>query len=103
MCENSETVTERRQTEEMARAAECLAGAAGELASAVDRLARILERQEGRKPGEALLSALGSGGLPEEQANKLADETVREVRAELWSDRKPERGPIIPNLSDDFR
>lgn len=92
-----------RQTQDMTRAAERFAEAARELTSAVDRLSSILERQEERKPGETLLSLLGSGGLPEEEANRLAHEVVHEVRAELWADRKPERGPITPEEAEVWR
>ena len=103
MCENSKTMTESRHTEEMTRAAERFTEAARELTLAVDRLAQILERQEGWKPGEALLSVLGAGGLPEKQANRLADEVVHEVRAEHWVDRTPERGPITPEEAEEWK
>jgi hypothetical protein len=71
----------------MAKAARGCTDAARELTAAVDRLARILENRE----RGSLLSMLGSGSVSEEEANRLADEVVHEVRAELWADRKPER------------
>ncbi len=85
--------------EEMTRAAREFAEAARELTAAVDRLSRVLENRD----GESLLSILGSGGMSEKEANKLADEVVHEVRAELWADRKPERGPLTPEEAEEWK
>lgn len=89
-------MAERNQAEEITKAAREFTEAARELTAAVDRLSRILDNRD----GDSLLSILGSGGLSEDEANRLADEAVHKVRAELWADRKPERGPITPEEAE---
>ncbi len=64
-----------KQAEEMTRAAREMTEAAKELRRAVDRLAEL------RRPS-------APGGLPEEEAGRLATEAVREVRAEIARERK---------------
>lgn len=85
--------------EEMTKVAREFTEAAKELTAAVDRLSRIIEHRE----RGSLLSMLGSGGMSEEDANRLADEAVHEVRAELWADRKPERAPITPEEAEEWK
>ncbi len=89
----------RENVEEMTKAAREFTEAARDLTAAVDRLSRILENRE----RESLLSMLGSGGLSEEEANELADKVVHEVRAELWADRKPERGSLTPEEAEEWK
>lgn len=89
----------KSQAEEMTKAAREFTEAARDLTAAVDRLSRILENCE----RESLLSMLGSGGMSEEEANKLADEVVHEVRAELWEVRKPERGPLTSEEAEEWK
>ncbi len=97
-------MSESEQAQDVTRAAREFTEAARELTAAVDRLSRILERQEDhRRPGEALLSLLGSGGLPEEEAKTLAHEAVQEVRAELWAGREPEREPITTEEAEEWK
>jgi hypothetical protein len=69
-----------KQTEEMTRAAKEITEAVKELRTAVERLAEI------QRPG----------GFPEDEAVRLAQEGVREVREELRRERlglKEERRP----------
>ena len=67
-----------KQAKEMTRAAR-------ELRRAVDRLEE-LHKLPNR--ASALTDLLGSGGLPEEEADRLAREAVREVRDELFRERE---------------
>lgn len=84
-------MSETKQTEEMSRAAREFTAAARELTAAVDRLSGLLERPEsGHVPGEALRDAIGSGGLPEEEARELAARLVRRARKEGDVHREPE-------------
>jgi len=69
----------------MTRAAREMTEAARELRRAVDRLAELHERPN-RTP--VLTEFLGSGGLPEEEAARLAHETVHEVRADVSGEEK---------------
>jgi hypothetical protein len=71
-------MTESKQAQELNRAAERLAAVTRELASTLERL---VEYERARHPER----------LTEEELGKLVDEEVHAVRAELWSDRKPER------------
>lgn len=73
-----------KQAEEMTRAAREITEAVRELKRAVDRLADLYERPK----GSALMELLGSGGLPEEEANALALEVVHRVREEMQRERE---------------
>jgi hypothetical protein len=64
-----------KQTEEMSRAARDITDAVRELRVSVERLAEL------QKPSVP-------GGLPEEEANRVATEAVREVRAEISRERE---------------
>ncbi len=74
-----------KQTQEMTRAAREMAEAARELRRAVDRLAELHERPN---RVSVLTELLGSGGLPEEEAARLAREAVHEVRARISRERE---------------
>jgi hypothetical protein len=71
-------MTESKQAQELNRAAERLAAVTRELASTLEWL---VEYERVRHPER----------LTEEELGRLVDEEVHAVRAELWSDRKPER------------
>jgi hypothetical protein len=73
-----------KQAEEMIRAAREITEAVRELKRAVDRLADLYERPK----GSTLMELLGSGGLPEEEANALALEVVHRVREEMRRERE---------------
>ncbi len=62
-----------KQAEEMSRAAREITEAVGEFARAVDRFAELQR----------------TGGIPEEEAVRLAQEGVREVRKELEGELAP--------------
>ncbi len=84
-------MTKRDQAEEMVRAADRFAEAAERLSASLDRFLEF-QRYEGiefrwargeRLPGELILGLLGTGGLPDEEAGKLAHDVVHRARKEL--------------------
>ena len=74
-----------KQAQEMTLAAREMTEAARELRRAVDRLAELHQRPN---RASALIELLGSGGLPEEETERLAREAVHEVRAEISRERE---------------
>lgn len=107
---------ERKQVEEMSKAADRFAEAAKELSSTLDRFLsfqeRSMERFEeyqrsmvGHEPrshsypdreqsGGALLGFLGAGGLSEDEAGVLADDLVHSVRKQFsMTINQPTPGP----------
>lgn len=84
-------MSETIQTEEMASAAREFTAAAREPTAAVDRLSGVLQHPErGHVPGEVLRHAVGSRGLPEEEARELAARLVRRARKEVGVHREPD-------------
>lgn len=98
----------RRQEEEIARAADRFADAAKELTATLNRFLEFQElswkrfeayqhslsepdrelslrdyRQRWEQPGGVVLGFLGAGGLPEDEAGVLADDLVHRVRGEF--------------------
>jgi hypothetical protein len=74
-----------KQAQEMTRAAREMTQAARELRRAVDRLAELHQLSN---RSSALTELLGSGGLSEEEADRLAREVVHEMRAEISRERE---------------
>jgi hypothetical protein len=74
-----------KQAQEMTRAAREMTEAARELRRAVDRLAELHKLPHRLS---VLTELLGSGGLSEEEVERLARETVHEVRAEISRERE---------------
>jgi hypothetical protein len=85
---------DRNQAEEISRAADRITEAVRELTFALNRFLEHQERyveaehnrdrwQYYRRPGELLLGFLGAGELPDEEAGKLAQDTVHRARTEL--------------------
>lgn len=74
-----------KQAQEMTRAAREMTEAARELRHAVDRLAKLHQLPNRTS---TLTELLGSGRLPEEEAEQLAREAVHEVRAEISRERE---------------
>jgi hypothetical protein len=74
-----------KQAQEMTRAAREMTQAARELRRAVDRLTELHQRPN---RASALTELLGSGGLSEEEAERLVWEAVHEVRAEISRERE---------------
>lgn len=78
----------------MARAAREITEAVRELTRAVDRLAELQ-----RPKGSTLTELLGSGGLQEEEAARLAQEAVHEVRIEIAHEREAAGEERLPSPS----
>jgi len=74
-----------KQAQEMTRAAREMTEAARELRRAVDRLAELHQLPN---RASALTELLGSGGLPEEEVERLAWDAVHAVRAEISRERE---------------
>jgi hypothetical protein len=74
-----------KQAQEMTCAAREMTQAARELRRAVDRLTELHQRPN---RASALTELLGSGGLSEEEAERLVREAVHEVRAEIFRERE---------------
>jgi hypothetical protein len=74
-----------KQAQEMTRAAREMTEAARELRYAVDRLAELHQLSS---RASTLMELLGSGGLSEEEADRLAREVVHKVRAEISQERE---------------
>lgn len=74
--------------------------AARELRRAVDRLAELHGRSD---RASALTELLGSGGLPEEEADRLSREAVHEVRAEISREREAGEEKLPPPAPEEIR
>jgi hypothetical protein len=99
-------MTERRESEEISRAAQRMAEAAEEMSRTVDRLAaergavpvqafrfweefaRAVEAVESIELGGRRRIAPSAASLSEEEAVLFAVQSVREVREALWADRE---------------
>lgn len=89
-------MTERRDSEELSRAARQMADAARKLSLSVDRLAELearAERTYQRFLGNIERLVEGGGGQPsfsEQDAVFFAVRSVHEVREDLWAGREAE-------------
>lgn len=81
----------RNQAEEMSQAAHEFTVAAQELTATLNRFLNFVERgyqaeaygESARLPGSLTLGFLGAGDLSEEEAEKLAHNTIHQAREEL--------------------
>ena len=92
-----------KQAQEMTRAAREMTQAARELRRAVDRLAELHQLSS---RASALTELLGSGGLSEEEADRLAREAVHKVRAEISHERESsetDEDKLPPPTSEEIR
>lgn len=92
-----------KQAQEMTRAAREMTQAARELRRAVDRLAELHQLSS---RASALTELLGSGGVSEEEADRLAREAVHKVRAEISHEREAsetDEDKLPPPTSEEIR